>query len=36
MTNLLQMYKDEKIEINETKLTLSGIPSEPTKGTVIT
>ena len=36
MMSLLQMYKDEKIEINETKLTLSGIPSEPTKGTVIT
>ena len=35
MTSLLQMYKDEKIEINETKLTLCGIPSEPTKGTVI-
>ena len=36
MTSLLQTYKDEKIEIDETKLTLSGIPSEPTKGTVIT
>ena len=35
MMSLLQMYKDEKIEIVETKLTLSGIPSEPTKGTVI-
>ena len=34
--SLLQMYKDEKIEIDETKLTLSGIPFEPTKGTVIT
>ena len=36
MTSLLQTYKDKKIEINETKLTLSGIPSKHTKGTVIT
>ena len=36
MTSQLQTYKDKKIEIDETKLTLSGIPSEPTKGTVIT
>ena len=36
MMSLLQMYKDEKIEINETMLALSGIPSKPTKGTVIT
>ena len=35
MMSLLQAYKDEKIEINETTLTLSGIPSKPTKGTVI-
>ena len=35
MMSLLQTYKDEKIEIHETMLTLSGIPSEPTKGTVI-
>ena len=33
--SLLQTYKDEKIEIDETKLTLSGIPSKLTKGTVI-
>ena len=33
-TSLLQTY-DKKIEIDETKLTLSGVPSEPTKGTVI-
>ena len=35
MTSLKQMYKGEKIEIDETKLTLSGVPSKPTKGTVI-
>ena len=34
-TSLLQTYNDEKIEIEKTTLTLSGIPSEPTKGTVI-
>ena len=33
--SLLQTYKDEKIEIDKTMLTLSGIPSKPTKGTVI-
>ena len=29
--SLMQMYMDERIEIDKTMLTLSGIPSEPTK-----